>query len=489
MGILDAMEPPKKPKGTPPPSPDTQRTCIDLPGETVRCYFYKSKLQIMLRKHRDVIFEINLGKGAAYTIEADQADFYNARDKKLVEFRRKQKVTFKDGERMHMWVSREFKGHLLLKSNGKLLARYEPNAIDPTRYDADPATKPAPLIVVMGYGDSAPFSTSRSGTAGQCTAANPKGLSAEELMRMPFHEQRLYSMTGETKFIPVGTTQAAGQSPQDMYVVEVKNPDAHDMPESIASFIKHGGEETAVDTTGIMTRNWLFGQIAGAGAYYSDNYKWINELWNQKFRLQKVVHKNVGLRYYIVFKGNPGLRQYITAARYGVLNSKVISISGGAASLKGIRHAAWDATKGSLKKAGALAVIFTIALDTAEWLGDYEQRDLKTGKPKKDFFDLATKIGIDLVKAGVSAALGALAMAAAVALGALTVGIAVVVGAIVVSIAVGVLLDYLDKRTGATERATWATRNAIGYLEKKLPSDYAGYSQAMNADDFVLVGP
>lgn len=486
MGILDAMEPPKKPKGTPPPSPDTQRTCIDLPGETVRCYFYKSKLQIMLRKHRDVIFEINLGKGAAYTIEADQADFYNARDKKLVEFRRKQKVTFKDGERMHMWVSREFKGHLLLKSNGKLLARYEPNAIDPTRYDADPATKPAPLIVVMGYGDSAPFSTSRSGTAGQCTAANPKGLSAEELMRMPFHEQRLYSMTGETKFIPVGTTQAAGQSPQDMYVVEVKNPDAHDMPESIASFIKHGGEETAVDTTGIMTRNWLFGQIAGAGAYYSDNYKWINELWNQKFRLQKVVHKNVGLRYYIVFKGNPGLRQYITAARYGVLNSKVISISGGAASLKGIRHAAWDATKGSLKKAGALAVIFTIALDTAEWLGDYEQRDLKTGKPKKDFFDLATKIGIDLVKAGVSAAIGTAIMAVAVGFGFVTGVGFVVLGAIFLSVAIGYGLDLLDKETNATGRATATLRGSFTHLQQKMSADYQGYPDAMDA---VLLAP
>lgn len=489
MGILSELEAPKAPKGTPLPPPDTQRTCIDLPGEAARCYFYKSNLQIMLRKHRDVIFEISLGKGATYTVEADQSDFYNARDKKLVEFKHKHKVTFADGERMHLWVSREFKGHLSLKSNGKLLARYEPNVIDPISYDADPATKPAPLIVVMGHGDLPPPSIMRNTTVTQCTPNNPRGLSVEELMRLPLHEQRLYALNSVTWPPATPTTQDVEQGVQDMYVVEVKNQNAADVPEAIASFFKKGGEETAIDTNGIMTRNWLFAQIVGAGAYYSNNYKWINELWNQKFRLQKVVHKNAGLRYYIVFKGNPGLRQYITAARYGVLNPKVISISGGAASLKGVRHATWEATKGSLKKAGALAVIFTITLDTAEWLGDYEQRDPKTGKPKKDFFDLATKIGIDLAKAGVSAALGALAMAAAISLGVLTVGVAVVVGAVVVSIAVGVLLDYLDKRTGATERAAQATRDAVEYLEQKLPSDYSGYSKAMDSEKFIFVGP
>lgn len=486
MGTLDALAPPKTSKGTPPPAPDTQRACIDLPGETVRCYFYKSNLQIMLRKHRDVIFDINLGKGAAYTVEADQSDFYNARDKKLIEFRRKHKVTFKDGERMHLWISREFKGYLLLKSNGKLLARYEPNAIDPTNYDADPTTKPAPLIVVMGHGDSSPLSTSPSGTAGQCTPANPKGLSAEELMRMPLHERRLYALTGETKYIPVRTSPTTEQTAQEMYIVEVKNTDARDTPAMVASFFKEGGEETAIDTNGIMTRNWLLAQIAGAGAYYSDNHKWINELWNQKFRLQKVVHKNAGTRYYIVFKGNPGLRQYITAARYGVLNPKVISISGGAASLKGIRHAAWDATKGSLKKAGALAVIFTITLDTAEWLADYEQHDPKTGKPKKDFFDLVTKIGIDLVKVGLGAALGAIAIGALVAFGIVTGGMAIVVGAVVLSIFIGVGIDILDKKTNTTERITNSLRNVVSQLQQKMSSDYQGYPDAL---DSILVGP
>ena len=144
----------------------------------------------------------------------------------------------------------------------------------------------------------------------------------------------------------------------------------------------------------------------------------------------------MGTRWYIVFKGSTGLRKYLTAARYGVLNPKVIAISAGAGTAADLRHAGWDAAKGSVKKAGALAVIVTIALDTAEWLGDYEQRDPKTGKPKRDFFDLTAKIGIDLAKAGISAALGAvavgLAVAGIVALGGLAAGTAGAVALVIV---------------------------------------------------------
>lgn len=492
MGITDAMEPPKPSTTMPPPPADTQRTCIDLPGERARCYLYKSKLQIVLRKHRDVIFDIDLGIGSTYTVEADQSDFYNARDKKLVEFKRKQKATFKDGERLHLWVSRKFKGHLLLKSDGKVLGRYEPNVIDRNQYDDDPKTKPAPLIVVMNVNPA----TNKTGSTPQanakprvCTPSNPEGLSAEELMRKPLYEQRLYALNSRRS---TPTQRAVPEPPkdaQDVHIVEVKDPHGPGVPQQVGDFFKKGGEETAIDSNGVMTRNWLWSQIAGATAYYADNYKWINELWNQKFYIQKVVHKTAGTRWYIVFKGLPGLRDYITSARYGVLNPKVIAISSGAGSLSGVGHAAWDAAKGSLKKAGAVAVFFTIALDTAEWLGDYEQRDPKTGKPKKDFFDLAVKVGVDLAKAGLSAALGTIAMGVLVLAGVVTGGAVVVVGAIVLSVAFGFALDWLDKKTGATDRAAQAARDTHQYLEKKLPADYAGYADAMGSDNLMFYGP
>jgi hypothetical protein len=196
------------------------------------------------------------------------------------------------------------------------------------------------------------------------------------------------------------------------------------------------------------------------------------------------VHKNAGVKWYIVFKGNPGLRQYFTAAKYGVTHTKVLAITSGAGSAQGLRHAAWDATKGSLKKAGLLSILFTVTLDTAEWLNDYEQRDPVTGKPKKDFFDLAFKIGIDFAKAGISAALGAVAMAGVVALFAIVAGTTmaisfIVVGTIVLSIGAGYALDWLDKQTGATDSLNKGIRDAASYLEKKLPNDYGNYSSQL----------
>jgi hypothetical protein len=265
---------------------------------------------------------------------------------------------------------------------------------------------------------------------------------------------------------------------QIMHVIEV-SPNDPKMPASLAAFFKKGGEPTAIDTNGQITRNWLWGTIAGTAAYLDDNHHWIKELWSQKFYLQKVAHKNAGPKWYIVFKGNQRLREYFTASRYGMTNSKVLSITSGVGSTAGLRHGAWDAAKGSLKKAGALAVVFTVALDTAEWMNDYEERDPSTGKPKKDFFDLAFKIGIDLTKAGLSAALGAAAMGALVFFGVITGGAAVVVGAIILSIAIGLAIDWIDKKTGTTDGVSRLLRTGTEYLEKKLPADYGNYDSAL----------
>jgi hypothetical protein len=132
--------------------PDTQQECIDLPGEEVRCVVRKPKLEIMLRKHRDVVFDVRLFKGMQYTVEAYEGDFYNARDKKIVLRARRQKVIFTDGERLHLWVGRGFRGSLILKANGKVLGRYRPADLDRQHYDSDPrrtrsaraAIQPAP---------------------------------------------------------------------------------------------------------------------------------------------------------------------------------------------------------------------------------------------------------------------------------------------------------------------------------------------------------
>lgn len=453
----------------PPNAADTHITTIDLPGETVQFWRSTTTVRIVLRKHRNVLFDIQLFKGMIYTVEAEQGDFYDAGAKKI--YFPKRRLTFRDGERVHLWISRDFKGALIVKANDKILGRFEPNKLDPAIHDAAPTTKPAPLIVVWHNDPGAkPLGTSAANSPASSVPGFPRR--TEKSATDAWADSQIPQMT-----LPLAEQQSEATD-QIMHVIEV-NPDDLKIPADIAAYFKKGGEPTAIDTNGQITRNWLWGTIAGTAAYLDDNHHWIKELWSQKFYLQKIVHKKAWPKWYIVFKGNQKLRQYFTASRYGVNNSKVLSITSGVGSTAGLRHGAWDAAKGSVKKAGALAVVFTIALDTAEWMNDYEERDPSTGKPKKDFFDLAFKIGVDLAKAGLSAALGAAVMGALLFFGVITGGAVVVVGAIVLSIAIGLTIDWIDKKTGATEGVSKLLRTGCEYLEKKMPTDYGNYDSAL----------
>lgn len=121
----------------------SQEVCIDLPGERVQCWRSSDRVKVVLRKHRDVIFDINLRKDAIYTVEST-SEFYSPREKKLLK-----KAHFFDGERFQIWVGREFRGSLVLTVNGTVLGRYNIVDLDPTRYGSDPKEKPEPILVVL----------------------------------------------------------------------------------------------------------------------------------------------------------------------------------------------------------------------------------------------------------------------------------------------------------------------------------------------------
>lgn len=124
-----------------------QEHCIELPGESVQCWVGggTDKLKVILRKHRDVVCDIHLANEKTYTVETTESDFYNARDKKIVHAARHGKVRFKDGERMHVWVGRGFRGSLILKCEDHVLSEVKPNEWDKHRYSDDPKEKPAQL--------------------------------------------------------------------------------------------------------------------------------------------------------------------------------------------------------------------------------------------------------------------------------------------------------------------------------------------------------
>ncbi|MGB7194236.1 MAG: hypothetical protein WBD81_12330 [Collimonas pratensis] len=393
-----------------------QEHCIDLPGESVQCWVGggTDKLKVILRKHRDVIFDIKLGNGKIYTIETTDSDFYNARDKKIVYAARHGKVTFNDGERMHVWVSRGFRGALVLKCGDHILSRVEPNEWDKHRQSDDPKAKPAPIIVTMGSPPSAAKPT-------------PMHLSTDE---------------------------------HTAHVHEVSKEGA---PPLVLKFFEDGGESLHLDSENIITRNWITSQLAGTAGYVLDNHTWIKELMGSKFSLQRVIHK-AGPKVYMIFSGNQKLREIMSGSRYGLTHTKIMRITGGAGGAK----QGWNAMKGAVKDSGTvfakeegkmvvkgvgLAVVFTVVLDVAEWYKDYSEIGAD-GKPKKDFSDLFAKIGTDLVKAGIVAALTTATIAIGfglLAAAGVTIAapvIAVVVGTIAVAVAWSFLLEKIDKAVG-----------------------------------------
>ncbi|MFC0251171.1 hypothetical protein [Massilia consociata] len=135
-----------------------QEVCIDLPGERVQCWRSSDNVKVILRKHRDVIFDINLKADTTYTVES-KSEFYSPREKKLL-----RKANFFDGERFQIWVGREFKGELVLSVNGAVIGRYKVIDLDATSYGADPKEKPEPLLIVLGQSVQTASSTRVGGS-------------------------------------------------------------------------------------------------------------------------------------------------------------------------------------------------------------------------------------------------------------------------------------------------------------------------------------
>lgn len=121
-----------------------QELCIDLPGEAVGCWRSSDSLIVVLRKHRDVFFDINLVPGTIYTVEA-MSSFYLPGTKKLAK-----KIDFKDGDRLHLWVGRDFSGSLVLKQGASVIGSFLVSTLDTQKYGPDPKVKPEPLMVVIG---------------------------------------------------------------------------------------------------------------------------------------------------------------------------------------------------------------------------------------------------------------------------------------------------------------------------------------------------
>lgn len=409
--------------------PTQQEVCIDLPGETVQCWRSSDTIKVVLRKHRDVIFDLNLGKGKTYSVHATESDFYNARDKKLVYAKRRGVVTFKDGQRLHLWVTRNFKGSLVLSEGSEILMKLTPNELDNHQYDDTAKTKPSPIIISLGSSKTHDI----AGVAARASLPAPPVMIARSPSAAPIDEQ--------CSLVCVVDATAAG----------------------IENFLRKGGEKSLaeeIDPFDVATRNWLIAQLAGASAYTKDNWSWLraslDSSTHQGFKLVSArVHKVRG-RTRIYFSGYSQYNSVFGPGGFGSAHDRVVNIFAGVGKTSSTFTAVAKGVTGTFKGNAFTSFIFSTATAVAEWHED----NLKDG------YDLSAALLMAVLKAIISAALAIAIVAMVIFLAMVLLGAALpvlVVGAttIIAGFFAGYLVDAADKKIAQAVISTNEKSNGL----------------------------
>jgi len=147
-------------------------------------------------------------------------------------------------------------------------------------------------------------------------------------------------------------------------------------------------------------------------------------------KTNKVLLKKYAGKQYIIFKGIPGARKVLRGTRYLTANPKVVRMAVGP---KGVIK--------SVKGGFVLTVILSVGIE----IYDYFINDATT------LSQLLGTVTSDLIKIGLStiaAAVAGLAVGSAAVIG--TVAAAPLIAAIAVGVVTGMMLNYIDKKLGAT---------------------------------------
>lgn len=192
----------------------------------------------------------------------------------------------------------------------------------------------------------------------------------------------------------------------------------------------------------------------------------------------KTILKEFGTKFYIkdgryiIFRGSPRVRQYLTATRYRVDHPKVLLLTGGGR--LGAAKALTDGVKSS-----AIGLFIVGALDVVEGI-----------QKGSAWEDILVDVASDTAKGVIGTVLGVGLVAGAAALFPGIVALAPVGVVVLVGVGVGVLiglgLDWLDEELGATKLARAATHNAVSAAA---PQAHAAASWLADAWDELVVEP
>ncbi|WP_069225064.1 hypothetical protein [Burkholderia diffusa] len=479
------------------------QVCIDLPGEPVKCAA-ETELTVLLRKHRDVVFDIKLQAGATYTITTTHPDqpngrFYDTKRKANVG-----KTTFKDGAPCHIWLGRTFEGSLILKQGEKVLGHYPIAKMDCTKgCTDDPKDKPAPVLIVLhndkewakdlirisdaGVLGNAAAAPSLMSALDRARRAQSNGDASGLLSNSPFQSKTTMAEAGNVFRGGALNVSADGREIKySVHLFSVKRNAGVDEPIWVAKFFKEGDRpyEFKANPHDVISRNWLLAQVGNIGAYVRDawygNEPWARDFFKRSFYLIKRGGETV-LAFSTVPEDWKTLGFLLVGyAREVQPGTKLATIAGGAGSLSSAGAAAWNAAKGSFSGNALIAFFIGAGIDTVVWFSDSNQ----------DLRDLMAILLVDAFKAALVGAAISLANAGIVAMAAatgVTVG-ALAIGGFVLILGVGLLVDYFFDASGKkfvkllfhnpksiVDEIDGMVRRAGKMLEEQLPKDYGDY--------------
>lgn len=455
-------------------APTVQCANIDLPGETVQCWRSSENIQVVLRKHRDVIFEINLQEGVRYTIESN-ADFYCPAKKKLL-----RQLEFNDGERCHIWVGREFNGRLILKVVGKILGTYEVNQLDVKNYGANPKVKPEPLMVIMGKKEvPLPF---------RCTADDPFGVGGvQKNIKRSFdpkvailkdfgseHDYAIFDAPPEIEEY-VAVTEAMQGEVQPQVVAQLERNVA--VVGSVGQIfnVPKKGQESFLLTALVAASKYISGSKILTSSEFKETAGYVIEHFRELDKILgsvRIEKKAIGV-YRVAIKGYPVSEQ--VARLFGAAanvqpkhwNNPVGSkstafIDGGYTrtgrnGYGGFKRIMTTSGKNFVTgmKIQVIGTVIDLIVDAHTVFGDE--------RGSRDVSEFLGRVGVSLVKAGATAvlgggaaAIGTAALTALLGVGALPVGLVVVI-VVAGFIGAAMLVDMLDDGLGVKKNvAEWA---------------------------------
>jgi len=423
---------------------------IDLMGEPPpNRVCHGATCQVILRRARDVVFDIKIGDSATYTVyaehdlKAENAEHikgYNFRDtrkKPLVK-----EATFKDGEMIHLLVGRNFRGDLVLKRGGKIVARYPINVFDNClagKCTDAPEDKPAPIMIIVRK--KSEFTTKNTKELGSTKQAIPPLPVADAP-----HAAGDVVASRPVQKIPtiLASNVSLKAAPKHLWKTQHGSPESHTWIAEIE------------DIRNPQTLKWLEDQwiknkstvnrTVSASTFIIDNREWLyNSIHNPGHGFTCVRAKliKIGNKSRIVFagyrKGNKVFRQ----GAFSPESAHISTIMAGAGSAKGAFKASWRAAAGSIKGTAIVNSIFVVAEDYIDWRNDTKE----TG------YDFVSKVMVDIVEAITEAAVSSLIVAALCTMACAAVGTAglpvIVVGAIFILVGVGVdaLASWVDDET------------------------------------------